>query len=878
MKITKRLQWNAVCLMSSLVMAFGFASCGTSDDDGIIDADSGKVVEVPEPDTWVTDDDITSDDLDVLMDLTVKVERIRQEFVKMLSNGDEGDKLFCGIGPKTDVGPAIKIFTDMMLRQEEYETVLGGLAESQIMKPTAATRGEELSSILDILFTGRNEAKKEQEKVQDILNKNKVFSNPDAQKQLYDFYCSQEPEYAKEIGAKDSKEFFSKLNNGELNSYMLNISHIWRDKGILMADHDNAVGDYAYTAFTGKAEYVNSAYRVSSKVAVAAGKIYLSAVDRLAGGYGAKIMEWSDAIENKITKLKLMKKTLEGKPDWQGWNTYIVKNLKDDLKTALGEAFGDDDSLGKEVVDQVADVMLEWVVKQCTVEEEEEADADPEKAEQKEEQLKEEEWALINIETDFSSDGKMILVTDQGTGKVHVATPTYDGHVTIATTPGNKMITVIKRNGQRLTKMVTVVAGTNNVIIKGAIEPYIDLNPSSIWLEDEAGSETAVVLTNCKYVKLVKTETSDWYDVQLEINGSAGKGIHVRVIAKANITDKERQGSFTLEGYKEKDSAKPDVTRTFRFRQEAYSPELTPIEVSPESLSFGADGGVKTVKVNTKNYKYMSVSYDKQYDSWLTATPNDDATITVKVARNDTGAERTATLYAYATDVENPESFDEVAFKAITVTQEAGDVAELEFVSIHANVNLDCSGSFYELDQYNNIDETTKKEMSIYIYTPSTVKTIEKKVSGNTLIFEVDREESGEGDDGYGGWEKHKTTTHLTLKVEASNPNDLTTYRIMDMSLTYDFDHEDVGDYWSKDHRIIELVNLNIPIDLNYSTNKIGTFKLKGEDIRPENIKQANTESQSQSYRDGKKIIRKFTYSSYEPNRYSDITVEFTVK
>ena len=58
MKITKRLQWNAVCLMSSLVMAFGFASCGTSDDDGIIDADSGKVVEVPEPDTWVTDDDM----------------------------------------------------------------------------------------------------------------------------------------------------------------------------------------------------------------------------------------------------------------------------------------------------------------------------------------------------------------------------------------------------------------------------------------------------------------------------------------------------------------------------------------------------------------------------------------------------------------------------------------------------------------------------------------------------------------------------------------------------------------------------------------------------------------------------------------------------
>jgi hypothetical protein len=100
----------------------------------------------------------------------------------------------------------------------------------------------------------------------------------------------------------------------------------------------------------------------------------------------------------------------------------------------------------------------------------------------------------------------------------------------------------------------------------------------------------------------------------------------------------------------------------------------------------------------------------------------------------------------------------------------------------------------------------------------------------------------------------------------------------MDLSLTYDLDYEDVGDYWSKDHRYVELVNLNIPIDLNYSTNKIGTFKLKGEDIRPENIKQGKSESQSQSYRDSKKGIYNFTFSSYEPNEYSSITVEFRMK
>ena len=157
-----------------------------------------------------------------------------------------------------------------------------------------------------------------------------------------------------------------------------------------------------------------------------------------------------------------------------------------------------------------------------------------------------------------------------------------------------------------------------------------------------------------------------------------------------------------------------------------------------------------------------------------------------------------------------------------------------------------------------------------------TVKTIDKKVSGNTLIFEVDGEESSEGEDGYGGREKSKTTTHLTLKVEASNPNDLTTYRIMDLSITYDFDYENVGDYWTKDNRYIELVNLNIPIDALSRWEAV--FKLKGEDIRPENIKQGKSESQSQSYKDGKKSIQNFTFSSYEPNEYTSIIVRFRMK
>lgn len=683
MEIMKRLSKKMICMIGAIIILLGFMSCEKSSDEQIINADSGKFVEVPDPDTWVTDDDIKSDDLDLLVDLSVKVERMRQEFVLMLSNNGEGNKLFCGVGPKTDVGPTIKLFTDMMLKQDEYKAALERLDGTAILKQTS-TRGLIKDGYL-ILTTGQTEAEAEKDKVQDILTKNNVYGNENAQKQLYDFYCSQEPDYAKKIGATDAKDFFNKLNNGELNRYMLNISHIWRDKGILMADQsNNAVGDYAYTAFTGKAEYVNSAYRVSSKVAVAAGEIYFTAIDKVAGGYGAKIMELGDAIEKKITKLKLMKKVLEGKPDWQDINTYVVKSLADDIKAAISEALGDDENIGTELVNMVTEEICDYLVEQCTVESGSD-DSSEEAKKKQDEEAKAADLAVLNIETDFTSQGKMILITDESTGKVNVATPTYDGHVTLVTTAGNKIITVIKNNGERLTRKVTVVEGTNTVIIKSEQKPYIDLNPSSFTLEDKAGSETAVILTNCKYIKLRQTTKEDWCDVQLEINGSAGRGFHVRVVAKANLDSKDRSGTFILEGYEEaKEGSKPVVTKTFRFTQYAYTPELTPIDVTPTALTFDGNGGEKVLTLNIKDYKYYGGFNDEASDGWLSVVINDNKTLTVKAKPNDTGAERYGTIYAYGTDEPNPKTLDQVAYKIIPVTQAVGG-SEIKIIGFGIN-------------------------------------------------------------------------------------------------------------------------------------------------------------------------------------------------
>lgn len=836
-------------MLGVVMMLCAFTACDKDGDDIIIDADSGKFVQVPDPDTWVKDDDIKMDDLDQLVDLAVKVERMRQEFVLMLSNGGEGDKLFCGVGPKTDVGPTIKLFTDMMLKQDEYEAALDRLDGTAILKQTS-TRGP-IKDGKTIVTAAKTEAEREKEIVQDILNKNKVYGNANAQKQLYDFYCEQEPDYAKKIDAKDAEDFFKKLNNGELNGYMLNISHIWRDKGIMEADKPNsAVGDYAYEAFTGKAEYANSAYRVSSKIAVAAGDLYLTAIDKVAGGYGAKIMEFGDAIEKRITKLKALKKLYDRKLTMQEINTIIVKDLADDIKAAISDALGDDENIGTELVNMVTEEICDYLVEQCTVESGSD-DSSEEAKKKQDEEAKAADLAVLNIETDFTSQGKMILITDESTGKVNVATPTYDGHVTLVTTAGNKIITVIKNNGERLTRKVTVVEGTNTVIIKSEQKPYIDLNPSSFTLEDKAGSETAVVLTNCKYIKLRQTTKEDWCDVQLEINGSAGRGFHVRVVAKANLDSKDRSGTFILEGYEEaKEGSKPVVTKTFRFTQYAYTPELTPIDVTPTSLNFDAQGGEKILTLNIKDYKYCGGYNDEGSDDWLSVTVNNNATITVKAKPNDTGAERKGTIYAFGTDEPNPKTLDQVAYKIIPVTQagrgDAVPVGEFVFGDVKFSVKNGMENG------YDNIDKTTYssegycdyyrsdgynpswgdapsywREFKLINHNPNTQK------DGNTLTFKMTQDYKYVHE--YQSWMWGTYHYELTVNMKASNPADLSTYIITSISV-FDkiresddyYDSSNSDEYWDLVH-LVELEG-EIPYEKTESSG-YHIFRIKGEAV-----------------------------------------------
>ena len=141
---------NLFTTLMGIIAMTGFIACSSSGDD--VNDINHDLIAVPDyqSDTWVTDDDIKSEDLDLLIDLATKVEFMRLDFIQMLSNNFEGDKLFCGIGDKTNTKPTIDCFTNMMVKEDEYLAALDRLDATRLMTPTSSTRGGEVGNVKKI--------------------------------------------------------------------------------------------------------------------------------------------------------------------------------------------------------------------------------------------------------------------------------------------------------------------------------------------------------------------------------------------------------------------------------------------------------------------------------------------------------------------------------------------------------------------------------------------------------------------------------------------------------------------------------------------------------------------------------------------------------
>lgn len=770
-------------------LALMMGACGETDDEEESGGEtSSELIEVParSQDVWVSAKDISDDDLTLLVDLTVKMEYMRVQFIKMLSNNFEGDGLFCGHGDKTNPDPTMETFTDLMVKADDYLAAMERLEEAGMLTPT--TRASYMNNTKKIVQAGKKENERALEEIQDNLAKLSKSGKYDnrAQEELYDFYRQLEPEKAKAIGAENARDFFTRLNNGELNSYATNISHIWRDAGIINSDlrddqKGSRVGAYADVAYTGHPEYLKSAYRVSSEVAVAVGEMYLTAVDKIAGGYGAKVIEWGDFVKDRLQLLEMGKKAVKGELDWQEVNSFIVNQyagkIKESLKTVLGE---EAEGLYKEFIDDTVETLVDNFTEQLVAESTAKVNPDTEEGKKKlDDMVNLSGRAVLDIFSDMSSwteKPKVIIIIDDATGKVTMAHPNEQGRVTVPTFAGSKTITVLDGKGNRLTKKINAEEGYNAVNVRTKLNPYIVCSPSPISLKGEADYVTTTVITNCKYVKYRVVKQEPWFTVKIENVGSSGlstRYLQLTVSAKANDTGQKRSGSVVVEGYDDNASgAKPTATFTLQFTQ--YTPLKGTISATPSTLSFEAEGSSQTVQLTIEDLEYYGGYVDATSEDWLSVTTGKNDQITITAKTNNTGEERTGIVYAYGTNVPNP-SKEDIITTPIQVTQKAGSqqITQVEISSIRfkSAIKTYCTEYHYTHDGENDkTQEHVSDSEGGYFDQSFTIESISYNFTGSSLHLEGKYEDRGDLHEisfdvtGITGDYKEARVTNLTCK------------------------------------------------------------------------------------------------------------------
>ena len=683
---TQYLRW-LLPLLSALFLLSGLTACSSSDDAD----DASDFIQVPGNvgDKWV-EADFEMEDVDLLTDFAAKTEIMRMQFIKMLSNNFDG-KLFCGPGPKSDPTMTIECFTSLMVNKDKYIEAVKHLNKSEILNPTSKTRGK-LGDLSTIFGAWQTEAEKERQKVLNVLLEMKAMGNADAQQQLYDYYKSHEPEKTKAINAKDAKDFFNKLNNGELNDYILNISNIWRDNGKL-ANDKVWVDTYAVLADESGIPYLKSAVSVTGKIAVATGNLYFSAIDDIAGGWGSKMIDMGDYIKDKITLLRLAKQTLSGKPNWQDINTYLVNQISGDIKSAIGDVLGDNlDDFSTDAINLVTEEISDRIVKMSTVEDADEQDEETAKAKE-DKAAKEAGSSVIIVETDLNSRPKMVLVTDPATGAVTAGVPNQDGRVHIPSTPGRKIITVIDNKNKRITIEINAKEGINIVDARSDAEPYLNTNPREMTIDADGSSESAYVLTNCKYVKFRVTNGSDWCRANIKTYAySQNTTIELFVEGKSNDENKERKATIVLEGYNDNSSsAKALVTYNLKVTQLVMN-NPKEASVDPDELIFPANGGTERVTIKAPGYsRFNNKNIDAQYSSWLSAKNVQGGYVDITVQPNTTGQVRKGEVICYVTNEENPTEEQKILLP-VKITQEAGNeemqLFSFKFFRLFTQINL----------------------------------------------------------------------------------------------------------------------------------------------------------------------------------------------
>lgn len=254
----------------------------------------------------------------------------------------------------------------------------------------------------------------------------------------------------------------------------------------------------------------------------------------------------------------------------------------------------------------------------------------------------------------------LVLIYDEKTGQL---TAGYvfdkDGNIIAdPKLPGMKKITVVDRNGRRVTKTVTVSGDEPNPVIvdmeEGNVvledEPangYLMLQPDKIY--DEYGlSGTHEIRVRTNYLYYSSSTEEKWIATSTKTDISL-----VTIKLAANDTGEKRTGKVFVYGTnKDGKVLKKEVINVI---QEPKPAKGDIVWTEPAAVAFDADGGKQNIVVgHFPGYSFIGCMEGSDLAGWCyleTAySPAGEPTYTIKADPNTTGEERSGTVTFYASN------------------------------------------------------------------------------------------------------------------------------------------------------------------------------------------------------------------------------------
>lgn len=575
-----------------LLGMIGFAGCSKDSDSSggddpvnpINPVDNSVTVQNKATDAWGLENDIPKDEAKAFIRFALKVENLKLQSMKVFSNGWNGD-LLCGIGSKSD---PTKLFKAMREIAETYDENMQAIAcMEEYMGSPNITRADDDKSLFDCAWDIYYYYEKQTDQLRTCLEKQNAFGNSKAQDELY----SALPAKLK-TGTNNSKEWFSKFNQGEYNYDCNEIFDAWYDAGNQSGSNKNTAAEKFFDdmndLYGGKDPKAQRLHEIG-KIAVTSGTlVYIDAIDKVTGGaIGAyeglesTVNDIKDIYDETMRLREKLKNGTATTADLKSFGAVLGSKY---VQEHLGDMFPDGSNA---TVQEAINNMTTYVIMKGVTKAQEDA-------------AKELGINLWDILDNMQSvNGSMsVFIRDPKTGRVTVGLPSKNGNVNVVVENGKVNVMIVKGDG-RTTQVIDAEGGVETFdAMPDGSKPKLKAIPEKVHFYNWNG-ETKTVMIRSNYETLHVSTQCDWCKYSLDPYGE------LTLTALPNKTGTKRPGTIivTGEAFNKNNVSFKEQPITIPIEQDAEQ-EIT-AEADPSLFTLTSEKQTKTIKVTT-NMPYIS--------------------------------------------------------------------------------------------------------------------------------------------------------------------------------------------------------------------------------------------------------------------------------